>query len=154
MHRTHPSSRTPRRLVAALTLLAVTATAGLAACDDDPAAAPTEDEWRAEAAGICDEVGGRLEAAFAELGDDPDEAAVQRLYDTVLPEVRAMVEDLGELEAPASIETEVERFVAAGRDGLAEAEASDPGQVRTDDQDPFAELSRRADRLGVASCTE
>jgi len=48
----------------------------------------------------------------------------------------------------------VERFVRSGRDGLAVAETSDPGPVRTDTQDPFAEMARRADLLGVASCSE
>lgn len=97
-----------------------------------------------------------LEAAFAKMPNptkELDRAREEELVVSVaLPPIEGMIEELGELPAPAAQEAQVEEMLGAYED--AAAEIGDDPATAIGGKQPFKSADRLAADLGFTACAE
>jgi len=142
-------------------LIAVVLTASLvllgAACGDDEERL-TSEEFEAQGNEICEEGNERLEKLFTEEFGEADEAPPADeveafIDDEVVPSIEQQIDDLRELNPPEDIEEEYEELLDE-----AEEAAEEIGDLSAEDlfagEDPFEDVNRRAEELGLTACAE
>ena len=135
---------------------------GLAACGDDDgddtsatdtttATAISEDDFVAQADQICADGDADIdEQADAQFGNgEPSQADLEAFAsDTLVPGIQSQIDAIEALGAPEGQEDQVAQFLQDAQEALDGVEA-DPSQITGD---PFAEVVKEAEALGLTEC--
>jgi hypothetical protein len=147
-----------RRLAA----LAITALALGAGCSDetdtaDAEAAPTEEEFVAQANAICAAGNAEIEALAAETFGSttpPTDEQLLEVLDEVLANVSSQIDAIDALEPPADLAATVDEWLRAGRSGVEAARTQGTSFFDAAGENPIsAEANRLGSTLGVTECT-
>jgi hypothetical protein len=143
--------------------LAVLSTTGVIfGCGDSGSGGGSRGEFSAQADALCREYAEdsvQIQEEFAadfqqDAEGNPREIAVAGLTETAIPRVRQLVTDLGELDAPAELESELHSFVTEVNANLDEQEA-DPVQAFQQyarGKNPYESVVPIAEELGLDEC--
>lgn len=161
------AGRLPSSLASIRTRIAIGALVLLGACgsDDGAGAGLSEEEYLREGNAICAD----LEARAAEMGEEftaeveasggelPANERLQELYGVLLDDFEAAFTELGELDGPDDLESDVEEVVGELDDQLGDVR----GQIDEDfeafleqEDDPFGDAAPRLAALGLDDCGE
>lgn len=145
------------------TALAVCAVLAATGCGEDTsrrasgdrATAPTRSEYIQQADAICERGNAELESAASQyFAEKPHPTAKQeRVYATTIfvPNIRAQLEELRELQAPEGDADEVAAIYDAASEGLDEI-AADPSSFGGEPPSGFVEAGRLAADYGFKVC--
>ncbi|MDP9021575.1 MAG: hypothetical protein M3N57_02530 [Actinomycetota bacterium] len=131
------------------TLVALAVAVVAAACGDNGGL--SRDEFIQQANEICQEHRSNIEAAASEIlagGQMPSPEEFRRLaQETIIPETRQQLEEIGEFEPPDEFADEVDAYVTGGEEFLNRME-EDPSII----QDPgnAADVNQAADEIGLS----
>ena len=125
-------------------------------CGDDEERLSSE-EFLEQGNAICASVNDELDAAFEALGDSQPstDELVSLFADTVVPNVRAEIDDLRELNPPDELQEEARQLfddADAAIDEIEQLIEDDPEAFFESDEDPFADVNERATELGLVEC--
>jgi hypothetical protein len=152
------TSRRPLALAAALVCVGAL---GVTACSsDDPTATPRTtapgaeqligERWVEDANLICYRTEAKAASVYAGLDAGADDTAVAVVYrERMLPLIRAEIDAIAALEAPADRQADIDRFLDSARDAIAEVEEADVESLATGN-DPFTYASIQARKLGLS----
>ena len=134
------------------------------ACGDDGGDELSAAEYRSEANSICEAGQKRAEdlgeELQAELGDSEEMPSADQLRDFVNPlldDVEAQVQEIRALDGPDELEEDVQAALDEAEDVVGEVRAEvedDPVALLQSEEDPFEELGKRFDDLGLEACAE
>jgi hypothetical protein len=136
--------------IAAIVLAVVVSTAGVAFAEP-----LTKKEWRTAARGICSDANDQVIAEIGEilggLGEDeqPTDEQLADIADAVAPLIQGAVDDVRDLEEPASFKKGVKKWTAAIEDVVEEMQ-DDPSILNT--PNPFKRPNKLAKKLGLRGC--
>lgn len=144
-------TRTTFRPVAAVGCVLVLGL-GLTACggssDDD---ALSKSQYIKAADKICKDANKEGESIGADLGDSPSDAEVSAALKEVVKHFRTEVADLRDLKPADSIKDDVDDLLDSLDSAVTKFE--DLGSdVLTADEDPFADVNKKADDFGLKVC--
>lgn len=129
--------------------------ATLAGCASDAADTLGVQEFRDRSNEICtkstEEIGEALGPVLG--GPDPTPEQLQEALDTLVSSSRKAVDDVDELAAPESMQSDVDAMLAEFRSANDEAEAQGLSFWETDG-DPWAAGNALAAELGLDACAE
>ena len=125
-------------------------------CGDDEERLSSE-EFLEQGNAICASVNDELDAVFEALGDtEPSTDELVSLFeDTLVPSVRAEIDDLRELNPPEELEEEASQLfddADAAIDEIEQLVEEDPDAFFASDEDPFADVNERATEMGLVEC--
>lgn len=127
----------------------------LAGCGSDADDTLGVQDFRDQSNEICarstQEIGEALGPVLG--GSDPAPEQLQAALDTLVSSSRQAVEDLDDLAAPQSMQSDVDAMLAEFRSANDEAEAQGLGFWEIDD-DPWAAGNALAAELGLDACAE
>ena len=106
--------------------------------------------FRDKANGVCVEAGAAIGEAFQ--AGEPTPEQLQSALDTVVTVSRSQFDDIEALDAPASIEDDVDAMLAEGRAATDVAEAQGVAFFANED-DPWAKAGEMAADLGLDACS-
>ena len=120
----------------------------------------TAEEFRQRADAICSAANAEIDEAAGEVlfsgGEPSNEEVAAFVTERLLPSIREKIADLRALRPPEELADDVDRLLddaeAAANEMAGRAEG-DPGAVFTG-EDPFADVGRQADALGLPSCAD
>lgn len=140
------------RRLAALTALAGIGLLG-AGCGDDSEPL-TEEAFVEQANEICAKGTEELDALAEELGDDPSVKEIEEFFDAAVSSLREQMDDVDDLNPPASMRVAVREFLADARRALKDLKAMGAEAAFSEDaEDPFEELEAQATALGLDECS-
>jgi hypothetical protein len=143
------------RSVAGLCVAALAVVAcGCGGDDEEPL---SSEEFLAQGNAICASVNDELDAAFEALGDsEPSTDELVSLFaDTLVPNIRAEIDDLRELNPPDELQDEARQLfddADAAIDEIEQQIEDDPEAFFESDEDPFADVNQRATAMGLVEC--
>jgi hypothetical protein len=125
-------------------------------CGDDEEQLSSE-EFLEQGNAICASVNDELDAVFEALGDsEPSTDELVSLFaDTVVPNIRAEIDDLRELNPPDELQEEASQLfddADAAIDEIEQMIEDDPEAFVESDEDPFADINERATEMGLVEC--
>ena len=120
----------------------------------------TASKFRQQADAICSAANAEIDEAAGEVlfsGGEPSNAEVAAFVtERLLPSIRDQIADLRALRPPEELEEDVDRLLddaEAAADEMAGATEDDLGALFTGEE-PFADVGRQADALGLPSCAD
>ena len=119
----------------------------------------SKDEFVDQANAVCTEGNEALDAAFSTAfpdGDPSDEDVKAFMDDTVLPGIRAQIDEIRALGSPDEIADDVESFLDgtdARLDEIGAMGAEELFALVTSGDDPFDALNDSAAELGLTECS-
>jgi hypothetical protein len=123
---------------------------------DSGGSALTKEEFTAKANEICTQGQQKIEQVQkdvqAKIQSDPTQAAnaIQEVVGQLVPVIRDTLNQIGELNPPAELQSKLDEFTTKANDAIDQLE-QDPTKV-TQGDNPFAELQPLATELGIQDC--
>ena len=119
----------------------------------------SKDDFLKQGNAVCDagnkEIDAASQKAFGSSSEQPDPAAIKAfLKDTLIPSVTRQVDAIDKLKPPKDLEAAVDKLVKdakAALDNLKKQADSDPASVFAGD-DPFSDVNKEANTIGLTSC--
>lgn len=151
------------RVLGALCVLALVGIAGCGGDDEESSeAAPTKEEFIADADQICADGDAEIDAAAQETfpqGRPGPQEQQQFLEETVLPSIREQIDGIRGLTPPEGDEAAIDEFLTSAETAVDEAE-QDPsvllqgGAGEGSAEDPFAETAQLGEEYGFQNCAQ
>ncbi len=113
----------------------------------------TEADFLAQGNAACDVANTAIESGIGELfAAGPTPETMGPALQLIVDETTKAADTIGALDAPASLAPQVDALLVAVHAALADATTGDPQEFFLGDDDPFAEVDRLAEAVGLASC--
>jgi hypothetical protein len=114
------------------------------------------DDFAAEADAICSEGDKKIDAEankfFGDLEKEPSTADQEEFATkTVIPEIQQQIDDLNDLDAPDEGAEEWDTFLKDAQSTLDDVK-DDPALLTDEGGNPFADVEKQAQELGLAQC--
>ncbi len=131
------------------------ATVGLVACGDDDDRL-TEDAFLKQGNTICEAGNKRIDRLFEETfeseEDFEDQAKQAEVKQKLEADVQDQIEDVGALEPPEQLQSDVETFLDDAEATLKEVRAMSPQEFFESEEDPFEDVNGQAEEIGLTEC--
>jgi hypothetical protein len=142
---------------AVMAFAAVAAGCGSSDSTTDSTASLSKAEFVKQGNAICAAGNKEINEGFEELSFDekkgPTEAQIEEVAeDTLIPSVSKQIDEVRALGAPSGEEEQVETFLDNAESALEEVE-EDPSSI-AGNKDPFAEVNKEANAIGLVKCAE
>jgi hypothetical protein len=152
------------RVVGVVCAVALVGAVGCGGDDEESseAAAPTKEEFIADADQICADGDAEIDAAAQETFSEGRPSAQEQeqfVQETVLPSIQEQIDGIRELTPPEGDEEAIDEFLTSADTAVDEAE-QDPsvllqgGQRQGSADDPFAETAQLAEEYGFQNCAQ
>lgn len=128
---------------------------GVAGCGDDEESSSTsealpEAEFLTQGNEICAAGNAEIEEASADIQSQAEGEAF--FTETAIPIIQGQIDDIGELQPPAELESDVDELLTAAQSALDELEADPAAGLGGGGPDPFAPVNEMALEIGLEEC--
>ena len=154
----HQQHTTDRKMLTSRRIFAVGAVGlalTLASCGADDADALSADEFRSQANLICadgiDEIGAAVGSVFGD--GEPTPELMQAALNTIVSTTRRQIDEIDAIDAPTSLENDVEALLVELRSATDIAESQGLG-FWDDDGNPWERSIEMSAELGLDVCAE
>lgn len=141
-----------KHFLAGACVLAATIAIGCGGSDDDNL---TKAEFLKQGNAICakgnKEIGQGANDVFTSKQRPSQEQLDKFAEDTLIPSVQGQIDDLNDLNPPSELDDQVSTMLDDAQTALDKGK-DDPSLLTSDKQDPFTDVNKQANSIGLKAC--
>ena len=131
----------------------------ISACGGGGSSALSKDDFLSKGNVVCktgnDAIDAGSKTAFPDQTQQPDPATIQKFFnDTLAPNVKKQIDGIAALKPPSDMQSAVDQLVKDARARLSQLQdqvSKDPS-VLFSSADPFADVNKEANAIGLTTC--